>query len=182
MPKLCLPCARGLHDECQEPSGGGCCCPPEKVSLSSTEGTRPTGPMGRREVGTSAGRKEAARLYPIDQEAACEWRGLANVGGGEYPIVGCIAGFQQSRHHGPVKNTTENSRHNIHLICHKCHNTWHAKNDPTYDEELNYTLPHKPRPATTEELIRGNRGKPKEIADIKSDNAERREGESVSAE
>ena len=169
----CLPCARQFHDECPSPAEGHECCCPVVVShsgLTTDEGSKKAiGPLGVREVGESAGRKEAARLYPLDREAPCEWRGLAHVGGGKFPIVGCIAGLQQNIHHGPVKRTTENARHNIHLICAKCHNTWHARNDPTYDEQLNYTLPHKPRPATDEELIRGNRVRREETASAASD-------------
>lgn len=145
----CLSCSRGFHDECGDP----CCCPdmPEQASFSEKP---PTGPIGRREISTSGGRKEAARLYPLNREASCEWQGLANVGGGLYPIVGCAVGKQQARHHGPVKNTTENHGNNIHRICHTCHNRWHGKNDPVYDEAEYYNLPHKPRVATPKELIR----------------------------
>lgn len=165
--KVCLPCGRGFHDECPFQQEADiylgrefpCCCSANMANgLSQTAPREDTGPMGRRDVGESAGRKEAARLYPLQRDKPCEWQNLANVGGGHYPITGCIAGLQENIHHGPVKNTTENSRHNIHLICSKCHNTWHAKNDKVYDEAMYANLPHKPTVATPEELVRGNAG------------------------
>lgn len=169
--KTCLPCGRGLHDECTSQQQADiylgeefpCCCKASNVDVTEPE---IIDPLGRREVGESAGRKEAARLYPLERDKPCEWQGLANVGGGHYPIVGCIAGLQENLHHGPVKNTTENARHNIHKICSKCHNTWHAKNDKVYDEATYAKLPHKPVPATPEELVRGNIGIKPEISAI----------------
>lgn len=88
----------------------------------------------------STGRKRAAVIYPLDREASCEWLGLKYAGGGNYPIIGCNSGLQQSRHHGPDKNTLNNDQGNVHRICHKCHNRWHTKNDPTYvaDEIPNF--------------------------------------------
>lgn len=91
----------------------------------------------------STGRKRAARAYPLDRTSACEWQGLEQVGGGDKPITGCgvikdgvisaAPGFQQNRHHGPDKNTLNNEPGNVHRICARCHNEWHAKNDPEYD-------------------------------------------------
>ncbi len=100
----------------------------------------------------STGRKRAAELYPLDPESPCEWQKLANVGGGKYPIVGCMAGLQANRHHGPDKDTLNNSEGNVHRICVPCHNLWHAQNDSDYDP----TRGHKPRIATNEELIKWN--------------------------
>ena len=148
---ICFPCRREFHEECVQ--GDPCCCPEEQAGFS-TEKTLV--PLGEREVGESAGRKEAARLYPVNETLACEWKGLANVGGGKFPVVGCIDGLQKARHHGPVKRTTVNHRYNIHLICTSCHNWWHAKNDKHYKEEEYALLPHKPRPAEPLELVRGN--------------------------
>lgn len=142
----CLACARDFHDECdQEP----CCCNTQQEQKGFQE---VEGPRGIRPVTISAGRKEAAKLYPIDKSLPCEWRGLANCGGGLVPIVGCREGFQIARHHGPNKNTTENSRHNIHLICKSCHERWHSANNSIYSEEVYAQLPHKPRVATEAEL------------------------------
>lgn len=81
----------------------------------------------------STGRKRAARLYPLDRNAPCEWRGKKNQGGGDNPIQGCTDGMQLNRHHGPDKNTLNNEPGNVHRICTHCHNRWHAKNDPDYD-------------------------------------------------
>lgn len=101
----------------------------------------------------STGRKQAARDFPINGSEPCEWRGLKNCGGGLHPIIGCLQGYQKDRHHGPVKNTLHNIRENLHLICKKCHNRWHAANDPDYDEETYADLPHSPEPADEVELI-----------------------------
>lgn len=119
---------------------------PGSESPISGERTRPKGPGGRVykiediQDPHSTGRKRAAVLYPLLRKDSgepedCDWRNKTNCGGGKHPIVGCIAGTQQSRHHGPDKNTLNNSKGNVHRICHKCHNTWHAQNDPTYDPE-----------------------------------------------
>jgi hypothetical protein len=128
----------------------------------------------------SAGRKVAARRYPLNKEAACEWQGSANVGGGNYPILGCPPGTgkQEARHHGPEKNVANNEQGNVHRICHYCHYRWHRKNDDDYDAGAGYWPPHNPRPLTEEELQtqvldymrylaegkRSNRGK-KEVID-----------------
>lgn len=80
----------------------------------------------------STGRKRAAKAYPLNAEAQCEWSMKKNCGGGEHPIVGCHAGKQQARHHGPDKNTLNNERGNVHRICHSCHNRWHTLNDDGY--------------------------------------------------
>src|SRR5205809_2598849 len=74
----------------------------------------------------STGRKRAAKAYPMDPTMLCEWSMKKNVGGGKNPIVGCLAGLQQARHHGPDKNTLNNEQGNVHRICHHCHNRWHT--------------------------------------------------------
>lgn len=80
----------------------------------------------------STGRKRAAKMYPLDPEAPCEFRMKKNCGGGKFPIVGCLNGMQEARHHGPDKNTLNNEKGNVHRICHFCHNRWHTMNDPDY--------------------------------------------------
>lgn len=80
----------------------------------------------------STGRKRAAKLYPLAREENCEWRGKIRQGGGNKPIQGCTDGLQQSRHHGPDKNTLNNAEGNVHRICHGCHNRWHSGNDSSY--------------------------------------------------
>lgn len=86
----------------------------------------------------STGRKRASRLYPLDPDADCEWAGITNAGGGQYPIEGCGGNSkrpvakQECRHHGPDKNTLNNEPGNVHRICVTCHNRWHALNDKGY--------------------------------------------------
>ncbi len=105
----------------------------------------------------STGRKRAAVLFPLVPESDCEWKGLANCGGGKYPIVGCLEGKQEHRHHGPDKNTLNNSAGNVHRICDNCHNIWHSQNDPDYDPEN--PGKHEPRPADHLEIIKRFGGK-----------------------
>ena len=99
----------------------------------------------------STGRKRAARMYPLSEDQPCEWRGQANVGGGKHPIIGCVSGLQQARHHGPDKSTSNNEEGNVHRICHRCHNRWHAANNKTYDWNNTVVPAHKPRAMTDEE-------------------------------
>ena len=80
----------------------------------------------------STGRKRAARWFPLDEMAPCEWQMKKNCGGGKKPITGCVANLQQARHHGPDKNTLNNEKGNVHRICHTCHNRWHTLNDEGY--------------------------------------------------
>lgn len=109
---------------------------------------------GRKRGGSdtqSAGRKVAAKLYPLNGDAPCEWQGLSNCGGGDYPILGCLEGKQEARHHGPEKNVQNNETGNVHRICHYCHYRWHAKNDPSYDWNAGVWTPHSPRPMVAQE-------------------------------
>lgn len=80
----------------------------------------------------STGRKRAARMYPLNELAPCDWAMKKNCGGGKFPITGCLANLQQARHHGPDKNTLNNEKENVHRICHTCHNRWHTLNDENY--------------------------------------------------
>ena len=100
----------------------------------------------------STGRKRAAKLYPLDPTAPCEWRGLKHCGGGKVPIIGCNSGFQQARHHGPDKNTLNNDEGNVHRICDKCHNRWHTRNDAGYIAGSNHTPHDGVTLATIEEI------------------------------
>lgn len=153
----CLSCLRGFHYECNNP----CCCRGSSPSVDTGEAIlfSSTERFSKEDVSVSAGRKRAAVLYQVNPDAPCEWRALTNCGGGKNPIDGCLTGKQQHRHHGPVKRTTRNERSNIHLICTKCHNTWHAKNDPLYgekkgDEEDFEILPHEPREMDMNTLLK----------------------------
>lgn len=144
---VCLSCARGFYEECGHE-------PPDERTLQTADVLEEVRRYRHNDISTSGGRKRAAELYPLDKSLDCEWRMLANCGGGRVPIIGCLTGKQVNRHHGPVKTTTRNERTNIHLICSPCHNLWHAKNDPVYDETLFDTLPHNPRPITPEEILK----------------------------
>lgn len=77
----------------------------------------------------STGRKRAAKLYPLQADMPCDWRGLRFAGGGMFPIVGCKDGNQNARHHGPDLSTLNNQEGNVHRICADDHNSWHANND-----------------------------------------------------
>lgn len=104
----------------------------------------------------STGRKRADRLFPITPGMVCEWARLKNVGGGPKPITGCMGNPASDLHHGPDKNTLNNSKmsegigfgENVHRICSFCHNLWHALNDefyPPYDrveDQAQPWLPH----------------------------------------
>lgn len=149
----CIPCLQGMPEFCM--TGGNC----DSTLLdsdssqenrtyddNSIEEDYKRGPKRRRKkVSTlkdphSTGRKEAARLYPLNKEADCEWANLEKAGGGKFPIKGCAlrpVGVQKqtNRHHGPDKNTMNNEKGNVHRICSHCHNLWHAKNDADYDPD-----------------------------------------------
>lgn len=119
-------------------------------------GSRSSRPSRRTRGGGSqtSGRKQAAKLFPLNYDSPCEWKGKANCGGGDYPILGCPSvgeQKQQARHHGPEKNVQNNEVGNVHRICHYCHYRWHAKNDPTYDWNAGVWPAHNPRPLTPEE-------------------------------
>lgn len=151
----CLPCGRKFHDECEN---GGCenCHSDDSVVRSfvtSGNGRGGSTPKSDSEVTDtlSTGRKRAAEKYPLNRMLPCEWRGLKNCGGG-VPIVGCENGYQQDRHHGPIKNTLRNELGNVHRICKKCHKRWHMFNDDVYDEETYSQTQHEPQEATQQEL------------------------------
>lgn len=161
----CLSCARGITDECN--------CAAEKASVSAKTLIEAFSPDKeendeKKKIGRpqkvdeditdphSTGRKRAATLYPLNRTAFCEWRDLANCGGGKHPIVGCATGYQENLHHGPDKNTLNNTRdednptnRNVHKICSMCHNRWHAANDKDYDP----SIAHNPREANFAERL-----------------------------
>lgn len=144
----CLACGRELHAECPHASENRvCCCTQETKEITSSNKNY----KADDEIGVSAGRKRAAVAHSIDPNRPCEWRWKKNCGGGKHPIIGCLGGMQEHRHHGPVKNTARNETSNVHLICTPCHNRWHTLNDPDYDELENDKLPHNPTPASLEE-------------------------------
>lgn len=130
----CLGCALGFCEECSNPTDDNmCCCPvgSETIQASNKRG----GPTKEAEDITdvkSTGRKRAAVLFPITQGSPCEWRRLKFAGGGVNPVIGCLEGIASDRHHGPDKNTLNNTVGNVHRICDHCHNRWHTLNDPAY--------------------------------------------------
>jgi hypothetical protein len=99
----------------------------------------------------STGRKRAARWFPLDETALCEWAMKKNCGGGKHPITGCAMGLQQARHHGPDKNTLNNEKGNVHRICHTCHNRWHTLNDDGYVWGAIHE-PHHPDTCTLQDI------------------------------
>lgn len=148
----CIACGRGFVDECEN----NCEEEREKALEALALEDEPKSRFKTDDKVTdvlSTGRKRAAKLYAhlIDGELPCEWRMKKNVGGG-LPIYGCINGFAQDIHHGPDKNTLNNERHNIHLICKTCHKRWHITNDPVYDRDKYILTSHEPLDATREEL------------------------------
>lgn len=158
----CLGCGRGFHRECVHKKGCQGCHPVNDVPVESEKlgndneqnAAQPRTPKSANlKDPESTGRKRAAKLYPIENDSPCEWRGKKNCGGGRRPIIGCYDGIQQHRHHGPVKRTTRNELGNVHRICDDCHVHWHELNDLIYDEQEFGLLPHDPIPATDEELI-----------------------------
>lgn len=189
----CLSCGRGLCDECPDnylDDRDNCCCGGRIQTTLGSNGFRRSNVEsnsgdGRSRKGRnkkadesledplSTWRKRASLAYPLDPEADCEWKGLADCGGGKYPIVGCANGKQKTLHHGPVKidNTTRydfNTRtediRNIHLICTRCHALWHYWNDTPYTPESYMEMPHKPRVATPRELIQWSSAKTRPTA------------------
>lgn len=151
----CIHCGRGFHDECIYEECIDCHDDTAKISKSIIGSLGQGAPVKNPDDVTdrhSTGRKRAAQIYPIFGDMPCEWRGKKNCGGG-HGIVGCIDGLQAHRHHGPVKDTLRNEPGNVHRICVRCHNGWHALNDPIYNEEEYQNLPHQPEPATEFELL-----------------------------
>lgn len=150
----CLSCGRGFHRECKRCRKGK--CHSEEVQQSESIEVQISKRRSEDEYldPKSTGRKRAAKLYPIDSEAPCEWQGKKDCGGGRRPIIGCLSGKQEHRHHGPVKNTLKNTEGNVHRICSDCHVHWHELNDLIYDEDDYRLLPHQPVPATAEEIIK----------------------------
>lgn len=147
----CVSCGRELHAECSRVKDNKCCCRQEALAEAIQSSKLGKNYKDDDDITVSAGRKRAGTRYEIIPEKPCAWRWQKNCGGGKHPIIGCLGGMQEHRHHGPVKNTSRNEPENVHLICTKCHNRWHTLNDEDYDEVTNDSLPHKPVPATLEE-------------------------------
>ena len=178
----CIYCARHLHEECDSDP---CCCitdeeeaTEEEVSLVTSNPLKnATVVRGRPELTPeemqdphSTGRKRAAKLYPLDEKASCEWSMKKNCGGGEHPIVGCINGLQVNRHHGPDKFVLNNNEGNVHRICAECHNRWHYLNDGGYNDYTKLKL-HSPVAASLKDVMDNEtdwiKGKFKDITNLR---------------
>ena len=145
---MCVACAAGIFEECINPKwesdsegtwmipcavefvfdvGGG--------SVEKGPAGRPTAAPNEITDPRSTGRKRAAMLAPILTGQTCAWAGLRHAGGGPIPILGCNGHqlieqkggdednglWQGDRHHGPDKNTLNNSvGMNLHSICVDC--------------------------------------------------------------
>lgn len=159
----CFSCGSGFHSECINLNDGICCCKAVPINLDEVvseidddeddENWRKKKRQGKSDASLkdqqSTGRKRAAVLFPLDRDAPCEWQGLKFAGGGSSPIIGCLAGKQQARHHGPNKDTLNNEEGNVHRICHQCHNRWHTRNDPGYQWGAISRTPHDPDTKST---------------------------------
>lgn len=141
----CIACARYLHDECiLDP----CCCTGKAAQQVELEDN----PYERAKVirdPLSTGRKRAAVAYPIGEGEPCDWNRLKNCGGGLNPIIGCLDGKAKHLHHGPDKDTLNNSENNVHKLCTHCHVRWHNGNDWCHHS----SIPHSPVSATVEEIL-----------------------------
>lgn len=147
----CPACFVGSHSGCYHPvateEGTFCCCPDTSVEEGSSETKSAVERFKEAsEVTdvTSTGRKRAAAAYPITEGMICEWAKLARSGGGHRPIIGCVGNPATDIHHGPDKNTLNNTPENVHRICANCHNRWHAANDPFYGKRPAGTVPFIP--------------------------------------
>lgn len=167
----CLACNTDIHWECLRPDGIYCCCPtgPEASEITFTGLLEPVGIKGGYKNANdmidplSTGRKRAAELKPIHEGMTCEWSGLAQAGGGVYPIIGCLDSPARHIHHGPDKDTTNNADLNLHRVCSKCHNRWHSLNDKFYGNRppaghpfvppAHVYYPHNPEAKATDEQV-----------------------------
>lgn len=148
----CLSCGRGLCFECHE-ENDDCCLDGLLFNEQKVKGNgRPWKKDEDVVDPRSTMRKRAQKILQEERGivigSPCEWRGLADAGGGRHPIVGCIDGVVKHIHHGPDKDWYHNTPDNLHGICHHCHNRWHARNDGCYDP----SIPHLPRRATNDEV------------------------------
>src|SRR5437660_1251363 len=137
----CIGCGRGFHYECEllneNDDLNSCCCTKsdsptgqdipaatshagDTVAISGASPSSYKGYKADDKIGESAGRKRAAVKFEVNPDEPCEWRLQANCGGGLHPIVGCLTGKQQNRHHGPDKKTSNNDENNVHIICSQC--------------------------------------------------------------
>ena len=150
--KVCLPCSNGFYMECTQPVDDDLPCGlvlsveitlKENDTTAKLRGGQIKDAIDITDV-QSTGRKRAAQLYPITEGMSCEWQGLGRAGGGVVSSLGCYEGLASNIHHGPDKNTLNNKQNNVHRICAKCHNWWHAQNDMFYGDRPDGTEPFIP--------------------------------------
>ena len=127
----CFYCQAGMHNLCIIPADDMCCCTDEVIKIESSRGGPLKNPEDMKDA-LSTGRKRAALAKPILPGMSCEWAYLAKAGGGVIPIMGCAGNDAAHIHHGPDKDTTNNTDLNLHRVCHECHNRWHSLNDAYY--------------------------------------------------
>jgi hypothetical protein len=148
----CLACANGYYTECLHPLDDDIPCGlvlsveitlKENDTSAKLRGGQVKDAADITDV-QSTGRKRAADMYPISEGMNCEWQGLAFAGGGVVTSIGCINNLATAIHHGPDKNTLNNNPENVHRICAKCHNWWHAQNDEFYGSRPSGTEPFIP--------------------------------------
>ena len=134
----CVSCLRGFHDECDNCTNCHTKAEIPVTEITFKQETEKTDELQwqKDDVNVrdpqSTGRKRAAKLFPLDSSLKCEWSDASEdnpKGGGERPIREGCSNFQQARHHGPDKNTLNNSEGNVHRICHHHHVKWHWDND-----------------------------------------------------
>ena len=166
----CPPCVHTDHMFCISPDidDNVCCCVAIMANAPVEESHERGGQV--KDFGDitdvqSTGRKRCAIMYPIEDGMVCEWAKLQNSGGGVVPVMGCLGNAATNRHHGPDKNTLNNTAGNVHRICSHCHNWWHGQNDRYYGSrpsgtepfipvgESSWTLHDKETTATIEEVV-----------------------------
>ena len=166
--QYCWACLVGLFEECLNPEPGHKpgwikpCGMRFMASPSEVRQERSSRTLSPNDLtdDTSAGRKRAAMLAAILTGSVCEWAGLKFAGGGPIPILGCrgntiaaVKGTEAAKllgvdeaghiHHGPDKAVLNNAVGvNLHRVCTRCHNRWHAANDELYAS----TRPHVSKP------------------------------------
>ena len=161
---MCIYCGAKFHALCQDVGADkSCCCksnsaptslselknveapcPPDNEVDKGREGSvtvngeelKRRKPVEELRNPKATGRKEARKVKDLDTEAICEWAGLRWAGGGTVPVVGCQGNKVSSIHHGPDKNTLNNSMENLHAICSQCHSRWHGLNDRFYPADV----------------------------------------------
>jgi hypothetical protein len=152
---ICLPCRQGFTEECENYAETNCLEVASKTEKNKDKEVQvlggPEPSIEKQSPGRprkadediqdvrSTGRKRANVDFPRNPEADCEWKGLIHCGGGKHPIPGCTDGKQETTHHGD-KNKLNNTIGNVHRICYRCHNRWHAVNDKDFDPGI----PHEP--------------------------------------